>query len=437
VIASNSVPRLLDASGALAHRFLFVPFEMSFVGREDIHLEEKLLRELPGIANWALAGLKTLRAANGRFTLGDGHKRLASQYAADTSPIMAWVRSEMAVHRRADPGDLPPECLTSASVSIGKTEAYDRYVLWCEAHDIEPTRPAWFGRGLKTLIPKLQEGRDTKADGSRAMIYRGIGVRNSTTPDVAQPKKSDCTTDNNHAPAPNSVGVLSLSGQSGHLDCFVQLFDKKDEGIGREKVVENKENALTALTEPPSNDSEGEKRDSLREARRISQNLRQQYRNGYVVQPDVKDLSVWRVGKEVGGTTRWLEQAGTREWAVEEVRRRTTPQPVPSPIPDEDDEDHTADVLNTLVCNIDEGMFDLSNSDDRDDLECQIASGLDHPDVGDMAESLLLDLDNGHVNLEDVRERVDEMLAVLMQAEEEMTEDEAWAWLDENMVATG
>jgi phage/plasmid-associated DNA primase len=27
VIASNSVPRLLDASGALAHRFLFVPFE--------------------------------------------------------------------------------------------------------------------------------------------------------------------------------------------------------------------------------------------------------------------------------------------------------------------------------------------------------------------------------------------------------------------------
>ena len=146
VIASNSVPRLLDASGALAHRFLFVPFEMSFVGREDIHLEEKLLAELPGIANWALAGLKRLRAAVGKFTLGEGHKRLASQYAADTSPIMAWVRSEMVVHRRADPGDLPPECLTRENVSIGKSDAYDLYVAWCENHDIEPTRPAWFGR---------------------------------------------------------------------------------------------------------------------------------------------------------------------------------------------------------------------------------------------------------------------------------------------------
>ncbi len=174
VIASNSVPRLLDASGALAHRFLFVPFEMSFVGREDIHLEEKLLAELPGIANWALAGLKRLRAAGGKFTLGAGHKRLAAQYAADTSPIMAWVRSEMVVHRRADPGDLPPECLTRENVSIGKSDAYDSVLRWCESHDVEPTRPAWFGRDLKTLVPKLQEGRDTRADGSRVHAYRGI-----------------------------------------------------------------------------------------------------------------------------------------------------------------------------------------------------------------------------------------------------------------------
>src|SRR5438477_1103215 len=86
VIASNTLPRLLDASGALAHRFLFVPFEISFVGREDIYLEEKLLAELPGIANWALAGLNRLRTSNGLFTLGEGHKRLAAQYTADTSP---------------------------------------------------------------------------------------------------------------------------------------------------------------------------------------------------------------------------------------------------------------------------------------------------------------------------------------------------------------
>ena len=37
-----------------------------------------------------------------------------------------------------------------------------------------------------------------------------------------------------------------------------------------------------------------------------------------------------------------------------------------------------------------------------------------------MAESLLLDLDDGSVTLDDVRQRVDEMLAVLLQLEEEL-----------------
>ena len=321
VIASNSVPRLLDASGALAHRFLFVPFEISFVGREDIHLEEKLLAELPGIANWALMGLKRLRAAGGKFTIGDGHKRLANQYAADTSPIMAWVRSEMVVNRRADPGDLPPECLTNESVSIGKTDAYDHYVEWCDAHDIEPASVRWFGRDLKTLIPKIKEGRETSSDGFRPMMYRGLGVRTCRITDDDDTKTSGCTT-NQPIPSPNGVESMSLSGQSGHLDCFVQLCDKKNKGIENDKVIANKENAMTALTLQPNDDSDAEKL-SEREALRIAMNLRYSFRNGYVAQPLPNDLSIWMVGKEVRGKTRWLDQTGTKEWAMGEVRRRS------------------------------------------------------------------------------------------------------------------
>ncbi len=163
--------------------------------------------------------------------------------------------------------------------------------------------------------------------------------------------------------------------------------------------------------QPPKHDSEGEKRavqdgdhhfarngtvptpaNSLREARRLSHNLRLEFRSGYVVQPDPKDLSIWRVGKDVDGAVRWLERHGSREWAVSEVQRRLALTPAPSPVQDED-EDHTADVLNTLICNIDDGKFDLADPDDVDDLECQIASASDIPETADMAESLLLDLD--------------------------------------------
>src|SRR6185312_10452163 len=111
------------------------------------------------------------------------------------------------------------------------------------------TRPAWFGRDLKTLIPKLQEGRDTEPDGSRPMVYRGIGVRPTNLPDHKPGFESEYTANNLTAnaltPSQNGAAVLSLSGQSGHLDCFVQLLKEKDKDKEKEKVVENNENALT------------------------------------------------------------------------------------------------------------------------------------------------------------------------------------------------
>jgi len=76
-------------------------------------------------------------------------------------------------------------------------------------------------------------------------------------------------------------------------------------------------------------------------------------------------------------------------------------------------------VLNTLICNIEEGKFDLDDADDLDDLECQIAPALDIPETADMAEALLLDLEDSCLPLDGVRLRVDEMLAVLLRLEEE------------------
>ena len=51
-----------------------------------------------------------------------------------------------------------------------------------------------------------------------------------------------------------------------------------------------------------------------------------------------------------------------------------------------------------------------------------------------MAESLLIDLDNGSVTLGDVRQQTDEMLAVLLELEEELTDEECLKWLEANLV---
>jgi putative DNA primase/helicase len=50
MLISNEVPNLNDSSGVLPSRFLKLNFPVSFFGREDVNLQSKLDRELPGIA---------------------------------------------------------------------------------------------------------------------------------------------------------------------------------------------------------------------------------------------------------------------------------------------------------------------------------------------------------------------------------------------------
>jgi putative DNA primase/helicase len=61
LILSNELPRLADVSGALAGRFILLLLTETFYGREDLGLTGKLLTELPGILNWAVAGWRRLR----------------------------------------------------------------------------------------------------------------------------------------------------------------------------------------------------------------------------------------------------------------------------------------------------------------------------------------------------------------------------------------
>jgi putative DNA primase/helicase len=68
LILTNELPRIADASGALASRFVVLLLTKSFLGKEDLTLTDKLLTELPGILNWSLAGLERLRQ-RGRFNM--------------------------------------------------------------------------------------------------------------------------------------------------------------------------------------------------------------------------------------------------------------------------------------------------------------------------------------------------------------------------------
>lgn len=89
-IAANHTPSLFDDSGALAGRFLVLPINVTFSGRENVRLFEALSGEIGGIAAWAMSGLYRLNAAD-RFTSPKASEDEA-QYVAETySPLMRFI----------------------------------------------------------------------------------------------------------------------------------------------------------------------------------------------------------------------------------------------------------------------------------------------------------------------------------------------------------
>ena len=91
-IAANHIPRLFDDSGALAGRFIVMPFNVSFYGRENPELFRQLAVEIEGIAAWALVGLQRLRQ-NGCFTVPAASVAEAEFIAEAYSPLKSFVES--------------------------------------------------------------------------------------------------------------------------------------------------------------------------------------------------------------------------------------------------------------------------------------------------------------------------------------------------------
>jgi putative DNA primase/helicase len=96
LIISNELPRLADASGALASRFIALVMRESFYGHEDHGLLNRLWPELPGILNWAIAGWQRLKD-RGYFVMAASSVEAVRQFEDLGSPIGAFVREKCIV----------------------------------------------------------------------------------------------------------------------------------------------------------------------------------------------------------------------------------------------------------------------------------------------------------------------------------------------------
>lgn len=155
LLISNEVPQFRDASGALASRFVMLKTGQSFFGKEDKYLREKLAKELPGILNWALAGLDRLRK-RGRFEQPESALEVMQDLQELSSPLTTFGAEC---------------CLLDSRYKVETQLLYGGFRAW-----LEKTGSRWtpditqFGRDLKAAFPRVNKMKK----GGRAPVYRGI-----------------------------------------------------------------------------------------------------------------------------------------------------------------------------------------------------------------------------------------------------------------------
>ncbi len=159
-LVSNELPRLGDASGALASRMIVLRLTRSFYGDEDHDLTRKLLAELPGILRWAIEGWKRLRD-RGRFAQPDSGETMLAELHDLASPVAEFVREG---------------CIVEPSQQVLISDIYGEYKRWAESKGrghIEDERG--FGRLLRAAVPTIDRVQ-RRVDGDRRCFYSGIGL---------------------------------------------------------------------------------------------------------------------------------------------------------------------------------------------------------------------------------------------------------------------
>lgn len=139
-LAANELPELPDHSQALLRRMNILHFETSFIGKEDKSLKAELPDEAPGIALWALEGLRRLRET-GSFTSPSSSAPLVDTFRRATSPVIEFLDECTVI----DEGETVP-AQTMFSLWAG----------WCAARGMRPGNVTRLMQRVEAGIPEIE-----------------------------------------------------------------------------------------------------------------------------------------------------------------------------------------------------------------------------------------------------------------------------------------
>jgi phage/plasmid-associated DNA primase len=118
--------------------------------------------ELPGILNWALAGLDRLRRT-GNFTTS---QVCARPIPVENNPARLFLQES---------------CQIQVENRAPKAVVYQRYRLWCAENGRQPLANTEFGKEVRRAFPGVKDGKVTEhGSGKRHDAYQNLRLIEST-----------------------------------------------------------------------------------------------------------------------------------------------------------------------------------------------------------------------------------------------------------------
>jgi putative DNA primase/helicase len=169
-MATNSLPQVDENTPAIWARIKLVPFTVSFEGREDRELSNKLRTAAEAILAWAVEGCLLWQQSG--LQEPESVKIATSEYRAEEDVIGDFILE------RCDVGE---------GLAIKARELYQSYKAWCDSEGLHPMSQTAFGTRIKTT-PGVH-GEHTR----NGNMYVGITTRRNDTIRVLFPASPNDT----------------------------------------------------------------------------------------------------------------------------------------------------------------------------------------------------------------------------------------------------
>jgi len=176
--AVNSLPIASDRTFAYMRRAQVIPFLARFVDNPDPdrpeelkrnpNIKDELLRELPGIFNWAMRGLRRLISQDYNFTHSEKADEVLALYAREINPICDFTNEVIEANEKSE---------------VSQDSLYDAYSVWAKRNGEKIDNKRGFMKDLRENLNDAKIPFDERKSNSKR-FFIGIALKNPSNLDI-------------------------------------------------------------------------------------------------------------------------------------------------------------------------------------------------------------------------------------------------------------